>query len=305
MYTVLIVMSTYNGEKFIQEQIDSILTQKFVKVVLKIRDDGSTDSTPEIIRKNAVIHDNILFDLGNNVGFQRSFFETLISTPDLYDYYAFSDQDDVWEPEKLYHAISRLEQESRDVKLYSSGLKVVDQDLKFLYDNVFNGLRISFGSALTRQRLAGCTMVFSKDLFHLCQKFKITERMGNLFSHDAVVYYVCLVCGGTIAFEPKGEIKFRRHEGTVTEHGKGCIKRIGSVLNIFCRFRKRRFNQVKELMAVYQEQMPYEILKLTDEILHYKDSIHNTFMLCLNSEINCGIKSVDLINKLAILFRCY
>ena len=165
MKSVLVVMSAYNGEKYIQEQIDSILAQENVQVKLIIRDDGSVDNTLDIIKKNSANHNNVEYIAGENIGYKRSFYNTLTDSPDTYDYYAFSDQDDVWDKSKLIRAVEMLENESNDIKMYASALRVVDQNLNFTEINNYDKLKISYGSAMSRQRIAGCTMVFNKKLF--------------------------------------------------------------------------------------------------------------------------------------------
>lgn len=305
MKKVLVMLSSYNGEKYIQEQIDSILQQRDVRVGLLIRDDGSTDGTMSILKEIAEKDNRVKLIGGENVGFRMSFYDLLLEAPLDFDYYAFADQDDVWDADKLSRAVLFLDSCYENVKLYASGLRVVDSDLNFMYLNSFKGIRISYGSALSRQRLAGCTMVFSRGLLDYCRRFKITKDMGDLFSHDAAVYYICLVCGSKVLFDPESRISFRRHEGTVTEHGKGFLKRVESVINIFGRFRGRRFQQTKMLYEVYSDEMPPDILELSEKIIHYRDSAKDTITLMLDSRIECGIRSVDIINKLAIITHCY
>lgn len=97
--SVQVVMSTYNGEKYLKEQIDSILSQEGVDVRLYIRDDGSSDRTTDILASYQE-HKNVKIEKGNNLGFAKSFL-TALDECDEADYYAFSDQDDVWEKDKL------------------------------------------------------------------------------------------------------------------------------------------------------------------------------------------------------------
>lgn len=101
--SVQVVMSTYNGEKYLKEQIDSILSQEGVDVRLYIRDDGSSDRTTDILASYQE-HKNVKIEKGNNLGFAKSFL-TALDECDEADYYAFSDQDDVWEKDKLSTAI--------------------------------------------------------------------------------------------------------------------------------------------------------------------------------------------------------
>ena len=104
---IAVLMSSYNGEKYIEEQIESIIEQENVVVDLFIRDDGSTDKTKEIITRFQ--SENIHINLDYNIGVVKSFFE-LIKTADGYDYYALCDQDDVWDKDKLYVAIKHIKE---------------------------------------------------------------------------------------------------------------------------------------------------------------------------------------------------
>ena len=101
MKTVYVMLSSYNGEKYIAEQIDSILHQTGVSVTLAIRDDGSSDGTGEILRRYASENENVKVAFGENVGYAKSFFELIKTSPEGFDYYALSDQDDVWTEDKL------------------------------------------------------------------------------------------------------------------------------------------------------------------------------------------------------------
>ena len=89
-------MSTYNGEKYIKTQIDSILEQDYREIFLAIRDDGSTDHTVEILKQYEEKYKNISVKQEENVGVIKSFFELVQNADENSDYYAFSDQDDKW-----------------------------------------------------------------------------------------------------------------------------------------------------------------------------------------------------------------
>lgn len=306
MHKVLVVMSTYNGEKYLNEQIESILRQRDVEIDLVIRDDGSKDITPSIIAEFAKKDKRIIPIYGNNIGFRKSFYNTLIDFfSDKYDYYAFSDQDDVWLDDKLSTAIRELEKINGSKKLYASSLNVVDQDLNPMYVNSFKKLKISYGSALSRQRLAGCSMVFDKEIVRLCRCFDINQYSNNLISHDGAVYFICLACGGTVFFDRVSHIKFRRHHGTVTEHGKGFLMRFNSIINIFGECRNIRFEQNKAIYETYNKEMPNDIKELSEEILSYKASFKNRINLIFEKKIKCNIKFIDFVYCLAILIGCY
>ena len=100
MHTVQVLMSTYNGERYIRRQIDSIMAQTGVEVYLLIRDDGSEDSTVSIIQEYVEQYpDRIQIVIGKNIGWKKSFIQ-LLRMAGNFDYYAFADQDDYWFPDK-------------------------------------------------------------------------------------------------------------------------------------------------------------------------------------------------------------
>ena len=143
MKKVQVIMSSYNGEKFIKKQIDSILNQQNVEVSLLIRDDGSKDGTIEILRD----YENrglIKVIYGKNIGPTASFLK-LIDECDNADYYSFSDQDDVWLEDKLSTAVKILEENSVNKRplLYCSALQRVDADLTYEKIQKFKRLRLN------------------------------------------------------------------------------------------------------------------------------------------------------------------
>ena len=113
MDKVAILMSTYNGEKYLDEQIGSILAQEGVDVTLYIRDDGSSDRTAEIIKYYCKSYHNVSFTQGENLGVGNSFMQLVYDAKDVYYYYAFADQDDIWLPEKIKMAADKIKESKR------------------------------------------------------------------------------------------------------------------------------------------------------------------------------------------------
>lgn len=303
--TVFIMMSAYNGEKYIISQLDSIFAQKNVDITLAVRDDGSSDNTLSILREYEKEHGNMTVCAGENLGYAGSFWTLLSEASDTYDYYAFSDQDDVWDEYKLSAAIHALKQSENPLQLYASALNVADENMNFQYVNEFKRLRPRLGSALTRPRLSGCTMVFNSALLALCQKMDIRQAEGSCLSHDGAVYLSFLACGGKITFSRKSYISLRRHPETVTGHGKGLLKRIASVLNIFTTRKNEAISQTKFLYQHLRESMTEESRQLCETILSYMRSPLSTLKLCFDSRIRCNLASVDIVTFFAVLFHCY
>ena len=102
--SILVILSTYNGEKYISKQIDSIFAQKGVDVTCYIRDDGSSDGTVRCIENLQKRYPKLLLEKGQNEGWRKSFMDALYACGDA-DFYAFSDQDDIWFENKLERAV--------------------------------------------------------------------------------------------------------------------------------------------------------------------------------------------------------
>lgn len=216
MNSVAVIMSTYNGEAFVKEQIDSILAQTGVDVSLFVRDDGSSDCTKEILSEYAGKYPNVTVSFEQNVGVGNSFMNALYSVPDSFEYYAFADQDDIWEDVKLYEAI-RLLQESGKV-LYASNQENTDRygnSLGMRYGADKN-IHLTPVSIIACNTLAGCTMVLKNELFLRLkdEKSRPSESLLRNRIHDVWVAAVASVCGG-IVYDERSFIKYRQHGNNV------------------------------------------------------------------------------------------
>ena len=216
MEKVAVLMSTYNGEKYIEEQIKTILCQKEVLIELFIRDDQSTDKTGAILEAYQRQHSNIHVSMGTNLGVGNSFMQLLYSLPDDFDYYALADQDDIWEGNKLYEAIKILNYNS--CSLYASNQECVDKygkHLRIRYSNI-KRIHTTPVSILEKNMLSGCTMVFKKDLFRNLKKQEHRPSSDLLKNriHDVWIAMVASIYSG-IYYDKRSFIKYRQHETNV------------------------------------------------------------------------------------------
>lgn len=236
---VCVLMSTYNGEKYIREQIDSILAQEEVSVLLLIRDDGSSDNTKKVIREYGREFSNIHLFVGENCGVGHSFYELMKIAYNDYpaDYYAFADQDDVWMKYKLISAIRVIEnarnkkynverlklgvakknetneqkEYNNDYWLYTSNLELVDNDLKRIGLYFLDSPQINLYSSIFGNVLSGCTMVFTLSLLQLCIKIgKPNEIILHKKNHDAWLAYIAFL-SGYVLYDKTSYIKYRQH----------------------------------------------------------------------------------------------
>lgn len=226
-----VLMSTYNGEKYLKEQIDSILNQKGVEVYLTIRDDGSTDHTLEIIDDYVKKDPRVKLLRGKNMGPGNSFME-LIYQSEEFDYYALSDQDDIWLEDKLISALNILG-ERKYPCLYCSNQIVTDSTGKQIGTSYKETPPTDLANTMIVNTLRGCTMLMNRKLRDLLirEDIRPDPEFLRLRMHD--VWIVMLVnCFGRIIYDPEPHILYRQHannvSGAVTGSGLSFLKKFGS-----------------------------------------------------------------------------
>ena len=301
MSTVTVLMSTYNGEKYLEEQIESIIRQEGVNVKIFVRDDGSTDKTQELLERFQ--NEGILqWYTGKNLRSARSFLDLVIHAPKS-DYYAFCDQDDVWNSDKLYRAMSKLESVGDESlpKLYCSNYQLVDSQLKDLPDNGHVST-VSFNAALVSSCCTGCTVVFNRKVLEI---LKIGQPQA-LVMHDDWVHKVCLAVGGIVIYDEYRSLKYRQHEANVD----GGVHDIKSRLrNIAIRIRKKdriRSKQIKEILRIYRNMMPDNNVILADKIATYTEkNILDRVRLAYDQEIRAPYKRMNRGYRMAIILKYY
>jgi glycosyltransferase involved in cell wall biosynthesis len=300
---VQILLSTFNGEKYLKEQIESLLYQTGINVSILVRDDGSTDNTTLILEEYKQ-NGKLDYFVGTNTGYGKSFLK-LASICQGADYYAFCDQDDVWCDDKLISAIEKLEQYQEDMpNLYFSNLKYVDENLDFLSIKDFSNMKVSLYSSFMRHRAAGCTMVFNDKLLQLVKRYNF-ENYDNIIHHDAWVYRLCLCVGGNIYFDKESYIKYRQHGSNVTGIKQGIKKRFDREIKKFITNKDSKLMIAKIVVENYAEDLPRKNMKLVMGIVNYKDSYKTTISLLKDKEFRSGNFLVDLLTFLEIIFRCF
>lgn len=211
---VIILMSTYNGEKYIAEQLESLIKQTYKNIEILIRDDGSKDKTKEIIKEFALKNNNINLIEGENIGFIDSFLE-LLEIANSADYYAYCDQDDVWMEDKIERAVQFLEKTNDDKPvLYFSNSDYYDTNMNFIATAEKNKI-YSFRNSLVECVTQGMTMVVN----NFTRKTIIKNKPKNCLYHDWWTYMICSGFG-EIIYDDKSLVKYRRHNKSVTVEGK-------------------------------------------------------------------------------------
>ena len=210
-----ILMTTYNGEKFLAEQLDSLADQTFTNWRLIVSDDGSTDGTLSILKKYQTLlgKDKLVIRSGPQKGFAQNFLSLACDESIKSDFYAFCDQDDVWMPEKLQVAIDHIHSSGSSQQVYAYGGRTiyVDEKLKPLgYSPLFVFPR-TFRNALIQNIAGGNTMVFSQATKNLLEKSGVVPTIA----HDWWLYQLVTAAGGFFFYDPKPLIYYRQHVDSV------------------------------------------------------------------------------------------
>lgn len=296
MSTVTILLSTYNGEKYICEQIDSLLNQKNVDVRILIRDDGSKDSTVSLIESYE--DERITYYVGNNLGVVGSYMELLEKAPDS-DYYAFCDQDDYWLDNKLEKAVGKLKDIGNPISLYCSSNTLVNEEQEPLANNSKSGNTITYGGILLKCCSIGCTYVFSKEALQYIRRKAINTKV---MMHDAWVLRV-IASVGEVVYDNDSYILYRQHDGNVVGSTnskigkwKGRIKRIRTFTN------KNRGNAISELYETCRNDMCDSDKITVLEEFYNRRRIINRIRILFDKDVRCFSKVDTLILKIFVLF---
>lgn len=291
MEQIQILMSTYNGAKYLKVQLDSILNQTWQNIRILIRDDGSTDGTVEILEKYAAENDNVSFYAGKNLGVIQSFFELLEQSSEEADYYAFADQDDYWMPEKLERAVEMLHKaDCGKPLLYCSDTYITDENLNIIKKDDKNP-KPSFGNALVQNVCGGCTAVINRDLRNIVQK----TRPEHIVMHDWWLYLTAEIYG-QVCYDNNSYIKYRQHGNNAfgEKKNKWEVWRYR-----FGQLRAKRgyiYPQLEELKKWYSD-MPEENKQLLDCVLASKKGYASKIKLVCEKRIYRNSREDDLVYR--------
>lgn len=282
--TVCIMMASYNGEEYIEEQIDSILGQTYTDWQLYIRDDGSKDRTLEILRKYA-LGDARFHICTNGTDVHGAFpnFFALINyckEEPSFDYYMFSDQDDYWYPDKIQKMVDRMQQEKTkkpilcyaDMALMDGEGRIYEQSLDKQWKISEKG-RVSY---FFSHKVSGCNLIMNYSLFQILPKVDPGGVHVDILAHDAFCASVAAVFG-KVVFLPESLMKYRRHGENVTSAVKFNITLPRIINRIFNLRRLAAAHAVvynQSLIVIYMVQS----IEMTDKQKQMTEGIRQTIL---------------------------
>jgi len=296
---VLVLMSTYNGEAYLRKQLDSILHQDKVKVHLMIRDDGSTDHTCDILREYGKNNPNLEWQSSENVGFVRSFSilaEKALTYPGTIDYYAFSDQDDIWMPNKLKTACRYLEELNQDTPLlFSSNSLFVDDNMTILGTFHRETPLYTKQNVMIYPTEQGCSMVFNKRALLLYD----STPPKNAW-HDR---WLCLICNflGQSVYCQSPLFYYRIHGGNMIGKKQRFWARVVDDVKFFFTSDAKNSQMVEEFYQAFQSRLSDEDRDLLNVFLHYKESFKNKWKIVMSPEYQRASNWQERVRKAILL----
>ena len=305
MRKVLVLLSSYNGEKYIKQQINSILSQKGdFSLDILVRDDGSSDATVSILKEiNNTLEKKINIVLGDNIGCNASFF-ALLGYATGYDYYAFSDQDDIWLDDKIQSAINMLESDDLHCpKLYGSCSFVVDNNLNKTGITTKQVRDISFSNILIQNFLPGHSQVMNQALINIINEKEM--NIDNVFYYDAWISTVAAAFG-KIYFDNTPHTLYRQHENNELGFGNGVL---GWAIERYHRVAKgdatKTSKQIKEFLRLYEDQLNHQYVKWIKQFFNSQKNILSRLRYVISCPLYRQSKIQTFLFKLLYLLNKY
>ena len=213
---IAIILGFYEGYEFINKQLQSIFDQTHQNFIIFVTDDNSKDNFAiEKLKINERNKKKIRVGFRNkNIGYAKNFLNALVSINDYFDYYAFSDQDDIWHPEKLEKAIKSLEEyPDNQANLYGPRTQLIgkSEEIK-LGKSIEFKKSPSFQNALTQNIFGGNTMVFNRNAFDLICSSNLDQK---IIAHDWWCYQIISGAGGNVFYDKNIYLKYRQHNNNL------------------------------------------------------------------------------------------
>lgn len=307
MKTVEILLSTYNGEEFLETQLSSLLVQDYSNISVTIRDDGSTDNTTNIIKECCSCHENFKYSFGENVGVINSFFDLLQDASNA-DYYMFCDQDDYWKEDKVSRAVTILNEYPEHIPLlYCSQTELVASNENGEFTVMGHWPRLpnkplSVSNALVENVAVGCTIMMNS----LARDLILTRipNYSKIIMHDWWVY-LCVSAFGKVVFDDKASILYRQHANNTVGVERNIIKKWYTRYKRFSNKGKLQLlrKQAIEFWNLYGERLPQRERQVVLQFFENDRGLINRIKFALKGEVYRHTFIENLILKIVIILK--
>jgi len=272
--STVIIVGTYNPTSFLNDQLNSILDQKNTDIIIHVSDDCSDqNSNLENLKK---ISPPIIFWHRNqqNLGFAKNFLFSLKNIDPKYNFYAFSDQDDIWYEDKISRAINEIKKTPYDKPaLYCSRTAIADKNCDSIigYSPLFSK-KTSFQNALVQSIGGGNTMVFNLAARNLI--VQSIENLGNreIVSHDWWCYQIVSGANGVVHYDPEPRIMYRQHGNNLVGSNNGWFDRFFRIKGVFSGKFKRWNDLNCDALQCNRTLLTDENKKILDDFIFYRKS---------------------------------
>lgn len=239
---VAVLLCVYDGKDYLREQIDSVLNQTHKDLVIWVSNDGDDPATEAILAEyqTRLLPGTLTVVAGPRKGFAANFL-SLVNRGDITaDYYAFCDQDDIWEPEKIERALERLSGAApHEPALYGGRTCLIDEEGNEIGLSPLFKKRPSFRNALVQNIAGGNTMVFN----HAAKILLAGVGETKVVSHDWWAYLLISGAGGLVIYDPVPAIRYRQHDANLIGANMSSRARMAR-LSLLLKNRFREWSQV-------------------------------------------------------------
>lgn len=299
MPRVEVLLSTFNGETFLREQLDSLIAQDWPNLSVLARDDGSTDATTAILEEYRS-RMNLRWYRGANLGLAQSFFDLARNASDEATYYAFCDQDDVWMPNKVSVAVRSLQGWENPTLPCAYGCRsvIVNERLQRLPRRRGSGrLKPSFGNAIAQCILQGCSTVINGAL----RRELLDNPPEYAITHDWWIYLVATGVG-RVFIDPQSYLLYRQHGANVLGRTSflGRWRKYWMLYTLYGRSHAM-LRQAGEFGRLYEGRLRPPDAALLRLYLNYRRGLMNRLRLVFNRSIGRIRPFDDLLWRTACL----
>ena len=298
---IAILMSTFNGQDYLDEQLESLYNQTIKdNIVVYIRDDGSSDDTLNIIQRWSKKMNIVLYK-GENSGPALSFWMLFMDSNIQADFYAFCDQDDIWDSDKVEVAVNSLKL-NEEADLYACNCRIIDE-----FGEIINKKRIvsELDPCIEKLFVSGCTqgcsMVFTDKLRCVVKKMKLQ----CIPMHD-IVLMLHAVCMGKIIWDSVPHFSYRVHSKNVVAKGnKTFYQKINTTINNWKNSSKNSMSDVANELLKNNNHLTKADREYLMCISSYKVSFNKKLKIMFNKRIRRLPKRLLNSYRFRILFNLY